>query len=78
MNGDAEETWLKLGDAHRMLGPLNITAQTVRNWADTGRLKSMRLGQDGASGHRRVALSSVLAELARRGITPRSEDSPTE
>lgn len=73
MNGDTEETWLKLGDAHRMLKPLNITEQTVRNWADSGRLKSIRLGHGGKTGHRRVALSSVLGELANVGITP---DSP--
>lgn len=77
MGARDEEKWIKLGEAHRQLAALNITEQTVRNWADSGRLKSRRLGQDGATGHRRIAQSSVDAELARfHGETAPPPDAP--
>lgn len=65
-----DETWLRFGDAVKLLKPLGVTDQTIRNWADGGRLKSFRLGADGKSGHRRIALSSVLAELEKAGVQP--------
>ncbi|MER7166749.1 helix-turn-helix domain-containing protein [Micromonospora sp. NPDC000207] len=70
MDAKGDETWLRFGDAVKMLKPLGITDQTIRNWADGGRLKSFRLGPDGKSGHRKIALSSVLRELEQAGVTP--------
>lgn len=70
MDASGDETWLRFGDAVKLLKPLGLTDQTIRNWADGGRLKSFRLGVDSKSGHRKIALSSVLTELSRAGVTP--------
>ncbi len=70
MGEGGNETWLRFGDAVKMLKPLGLTDQTIRNWADGGRLKSFRLGVDGRSGHRKIALSSVLGELKKAGARP--------
>lgn len=55
-----QETWLTVGEAHRRLAEMNISEQTVRDWADAGKLKARRL----LSGHRRIAASSIDAMLA--------------
>ncbi|MGH7870077.1 MAG: helix-turn-helix domain-containing protein, partial [Candidatus Dormibacteraceae bacterium] len=53
---EAEENWLSLGEAARLLG---VTATTLRRWSDSGHLP--RLTTPG--GHRRFAREAVEALL---------------
>jgi excisionase family DNA binding protein len=55
----AEQDWLTVGEAARQLG---VNEQTVRRYADEGRLVTVRL----PSRHRRVSAASV--EVLRREI----------
>ena len=59
MDGKTDGTVVRLGQAAEMLG---VSVDTVRRWADQGRLTSTRTG----GGQRRVYLADVTALMSTR------------
>jgi excisionase family DNA binding protein len=66
----AEQRWLSLGSACRILG---VNESTMRRWADTGHVRTFRT----PGGHRRFAesdLRSLLAGRAHDGLASHFDD----
>lgn len=69
MTTQATSDWLTLGEASRFLG---VDESTLRNWADSGRIRMFRT----PGGHRRFARQVLVEflERSRRNAEPRLTD----